>query len=107
RQAGVQLSAGMEALILRAMSKDPALRPQNAAQFREELLSLIEPRPISHPELPRTPTAETVQVPTTRLPTGEHEHQTPVRPRPSSPRRAFWLGALVLAATGALAFFWG
>ena len=31
RQAGVQLSAGMEALILRAMSKDPALRPQNAA----------------------------------------------------------------------------
>ena len=30
-----------------------------------------------------------------------------MRPRPSSPRRAFWLGALVMAATGALAFFWG
>src|SRR5262249_21648817 len=40
RRPGVRLSAGLERLILKALSKDPAARPQTADEFRQELLTL-------------------------------------------------------------------
>jgi len=40
RQPDAPISEAMERLILRALSKDPAKRPQTAEQFREELLAV-------------------------------------------------------------------
>jgi serine/threonine protein kinase len=40
KYAEAPISDGMEALILRAMEKDPALRPPTAEDFRRELLAL-------------------------------------------------------------------
>jgi hypothetical protein len=40
RQPDAPISEAMERLILRALSKDPAMRPQTAEQFREELLAV-------------------------------------------------------------------
>jgi serine/threonine-protein kinase len=40
RRPGVQVSPAMEALILRALAKDPADRPPSAEAFRQELLAL-------------------------------------------------------------------
>jgi serine/threonine protein kinase len=42
KRPGVQLSKGLERIILRALSKDPAARPQTAAEFKAELLALAE-----------------------------------------------------------------
>ncbi|HZH04859.1 MAG TPA: protein kinase, partial [Myxococcaceae bacterium] len=39
RRPGTAISPALERLILRAMSKDPVLRPQTAAEFRSELLA--------------------------------------------------------------------
>ncbi len=43
RRAGVRLSTGLERIILRALSKDPASRPQTADEFKADLLALAEP----------------------------------------------------------------
>ena len=40
RRPEAKISPAMERLILKALSKDPGLRPQNADAFREELLSV-------------------------------------------------------------------
>jgi len=40
KQPNAPISAAMEALILRALSKDPALRPQSAEEFRQFLLAI-------------------------------------------------------------------
>jgi serine/threonine-protein kinase len=40
RQPDAPISEAMEQLILRALEKDPAKRPQNAEQFRDELLEV-------------------------------------------------------------------
>ena len=42
RQPDAPISEAMERLILRALAKDPAHRPQTAEQFREELLAVPE-----------------------------------------------------------------
>jgi serine/threonine-protein kinase len=42
RQPDAPISESMERLILRALAKDPAKRPQTAEQFREELLAVPE-----------------------------------------------------------------
>jgi len=42
RQPDAPISEAMERLILRALEKDPAKRPQTAEQFREELLAVPE-----------------------------------------------------------------
>jgi serine/threonine-protein kinase len=42
RQPDAPISEPMEEMILRALEKDPSLRPQNAEQFREELLAIPE-----------------------------------------------------------------
>jgi serine/threonine-protein kinase len=68
RQPDAPISEAMEQLILRALEKDPAKRPQNAEQFRDELLEVplrararrlaaaeeaaSEPAPSAHPLLP-------------------------------------------------------
>src|SRR6266852_2728992 len=40
RQPDAPISEAMERLILRALAKDPAMRPQTAEQFRDELLAV-------------------------------------------------------------------
>ncbi len=40
RRPGVKLSSDLERLILKALSKDPAARPQTADEFRAELLAI-------------------------------------------------------------------
>jgi serine/threonine-protein kinase len=40
RRPGLTLSAGLERLILKALSKDPAARPQTAEEFRQALLAV-------------------------------------------------------------------
>ena len=45
RQPDAPISEAMEALILRALEKDPALRPQSAAEFRQLLLEVPRHQP--------------------------------------------------------------
>jgi eukaryotic-like serine/threonine-protein kinase len=47
RRPGVRISPGMEQLILRALSKDPAKRPQTADEFKAVLTALVEPAAMS------------------------------------------------------------
>ncbi|HXN40998.1 MAG TPA: serine/threonine-protein kinase, partial [Myxococcaceae bacterium] len=42
RRPGAMISAGMERLILKALSKDPAARPQTAEKFKDELLACTQ-----------------------------------------------------------------
>ena len=44
RQPDAPISEAMEALILRALEKDPALRPQNAEEFRQLILKVPQQR---------------------------------------------------------------
>nr|WP_255449817.1 MULTISPECIES: serine/threonine-protein kinase [Myxococcaceae] len=66
RRPGVRVSTGLEQLILRALAKDPELRPQSAEAFREELRALQQeavgtpaPRPLllTTPAPPTAPQA--------------------------------------------------
>jgi tRNA A-37 threonylcarbamoyl transferase component Bud32 len=43
RQPGAPISEAMERMILNALEKDPARRPQTAEQFRRELLAVVLP----------------------------------------------------------------
>jgi serine/threonine protein kinase len=45
RQPDAPISEAMESVILRALEKDPVLRPQTAAEFRELILSVPKRRP--------------------------------------------------------------
>jgi serine/threonine protein kinase len=45
RQPDAPISEAMESLILRALEKDPVLRPQTAGEFRELILSVPKHRP--------------------------------------------------------------
>ncbi|OLD06532.1 MAG: hypothetical protein AUI48_10845 [Chloroflexi bacterium 13_1_40CM_2_68_14] len=45
KQPNAPISAAMEALILRVLSKDPALRPQSAEEFRQLLLAIPRRNP--------------------------------------------------------------
>jgi serine/threonine-protein kinase len=48
RRPGIQISARMERLVLKALSKDPAARPQTAEAFKAELLACTQaPAPLS------------------------------------------------------------
>ena len=50
RQRGAPISEAMERMILRALEKDPARRPQTAQQFRRELLAVARPAAAASPE---------------------------------------------------------
>jgi len=60
KRPGLTLSVGMERLILKALSKDPAARPQTAEEFRQELLAVYGGCGSSEAsaEQARSPTAE-------------------------------------------------
>jgi tRNA A-37 threonylcarbamoyl transferase component Bud32 len=45
RQPDAPISEAMESLILRALEKDPALRPQNAEEFRQLILKVPQHKP--------------------------------------------------------------
>ena len=45
RQPDAPISEAMESLILRALEKDPALRPQSAEQFRQLILAVAQHKP--------------------------------------------------------------
>jgi serine/threonine-protein kinase len=49
RQPGAPISEAMERMILRALEKDPARRPQTAEQFRRELLAVAQPEAAAPP----------------------------------------------------------
>ncbi len=57
RRPDARISAGMERLILRALSKNPADRPQNADAFKAELNSLDKARPAPAGRRAATPQA--------------------------------------------------
>ena len=52
RQPDAPISEAMESLILRALEKDPALRPQTAEEFRQLILKVPKQKPVEKP-LPR------------------------------------------------------
>ena len=96
RQPGLIVSPGMEALILRAMAKDPGQRPQSAAQFRDELLDLVQPRLVSLPQITPAP-LQAAGASSRSIPSGERH--TPVSVKKPRPQHwAFWLASGLVAA---------
>jgi serine/threonine protein kinase len=85
RQPDAPISEAMERLILRALAKDPANRPQTAEQFREELLAV--------PEQARA-AARAATPPRSHTPVS-----APAAPPSRRSRRTIWI---VAAATAAL-----
>jgi eukaryotic-like serine/threonine-protein kinase len=88
RQPDAPISEAMERLILRALEKDPAKRPQTAEQFREELLAV--------PEQART-AARAATPPRSTTPVAVAS--------PAAPRRRktlLWVAAAATAGLGAL-----
>src|SRR5205823_10212798 len=72
RQPDAPISAAMESLILRALEKDPARRPQNAEEFRQLILD-IPRRKSGVPAMlrdPLTTPSEGVTVPSQSPPGG-------------------------------------
>jgi tRNA A-37 threonylcarbamoyl transferase component Bud32 len=68
RQPDAPISEAMERLILRALEKDPAMRPQTAEQFRDELLAV--PEQARSAARATTPTRSSTPVPQAAVPSG-------------------------------------
>ena len=108
RQPGTPISEAMEALILRALEKDPLLRPQTAEEFRQLLLAV--PRAGAAALLAaRSPTPPHVTLPTLP-PASSVPLEPPAEARAASPggRRKLALaagGAAVLVLVAAAALF--
>ncbi len=84
-----QVSAAFEDLVARALSKDPAKRPQNADEFRRELLA-ITAEPATEPEVAR------VAPKVTKKPVIEDDFDAEAAlPKSNAP---MWIGILALAA---------
>jgi serine/threonine-protein kinase len=83
RSPHVSISEPMERLILRALEKDPARRPQSAEAFRELLLAVKSPAAV--PAASSRP-AESPSTPFASLPTSDSSSPSAARPAPSSPR---------------------
>jgi eukaryotic-like serine/threonine-protein kinase len=83
RQSDAPISEPMERLILRALEKDPAKRPQTAEQFREELLA-VPPQALAVARA-ATPSRSSPAVPAAKAP-------------PRRPHRLLWLSAAATAA---------
>jgi serine/threonine protein kinase len=104
RQPDAPISEAMEGLILRALEKDPAMRPQNAEEFRQLILGVGQHRPsaqLLEPRLADLTPSEGLTLPSTS-PSGTGQPSTPPTPAPS--RRNLYLagGAVAVAAAGAL-----
>jgi tRNA A-37 threonylcarbamoyl transferase component Bud32 len=93
RAPSAPISAAMEALILRALEKEPTARPQTAEEFRQLLLAV--PRQKAIPSL-RTPLPDAVP----RALTPPLPYPTPAVPVARKPLRSF----RTLLAAGTLAF---
>jgi tRNA A-37 threonylcarbamoyl transferase component Bud32 len=91
RAPSAPISPAMEALILRALEKDPAARPQTAEQFRQLLLAVPLQTPAA---LQRAPSSSTV----TPAAIAPLPHPTPTIEVPRKSRRA----AVTLLAMGLL-----
>ena len=106
RQPDAPISQAMEALILRALEKDPALRPQTAAAFRQLLLEVPKHQPAFELSSPRDTRSTPSQG--TTLPSASAPSATPAAapPRPARPRRMLALaaGAALVLLLGAGAF---
>ena len=94
RQPDAAISEAMESLILRALEKDPALRPQSAEEFRQLIL-----------EVPKHRSVEVLQ-PRDALATPSHGTTLPSAAPPSATRAAApdggaWPRRKLLAAVGA------
>src|SRR5438046_3771045 len=105
RQPDAPISEAMESLILRALEKDPALRPQNAEEFRNLILDIPRRKagvPASFRDPLITP-SEGVTIPS-QSPSGAtaaapDKSKPPAAPTPaSSARRNIALGAAGAAA---------
>ena len=107
RQPDAPISAAMESLILRALEKDPAMRPQTAEEFRQLILAVPKHRP------PLEITADPLITPSHgTIPSGlktapsavpPSSEKTPVLPRPEEPRPQKRTGLVVGAAGTAIA----
>jgi len=90
RQPDAPISEAMERLILRALAKDPAMRPQTAEQFRDELLAV--PGQARTAARATTPSRSSTPVPQTAAPSEP----------PRRGERVLWVAA---AATAVLLVF--
>ena len=84
RQPDAPISEAMERLILRALQKDPAKRPQTAEQFRDELLAV--PEQARAASRASTPTRSSTPVPAS----------APAQPPRTN--RVLWIAAAATAA---------
>ena len=102
RQPDAPISEAMEAVILRAMEKEPARRPQSAKEFRELLLDVVRRRPARNRPAPQSSLENEGLAP------GESDSEadeTPAPPRRKWLRPALLSGAAVsVAAVAAVAF---
>ena len=93
KQPNAPISAAMEALILRVLSKDPALRPQTAEEFRQLLLAI----PARH-DAARRHGSSTATPARGTLPRAAPEALAPRRPAASGPGWLWWSIAGAAAA---------
>ncbi len=91
RQPDAPISEAMERLILRALAKDPAMRPQTAEQFRDELLAV--PGQARSAARATTPSRSSTPIPQTATPSG------PLR----RGERVLWIAAAATAVLLVLA----
>src|SRR6266478_9826701 len=91
RQPDAPISEAMERLILRALAKDPAMRPQTAEQFRDELLAV--PGQARSAARATTPSRSNTPIPQTAAPSG------PLR----RGERVLWIAAAATAVLLVLA----
>src|SRR6266849_105246 len=91
RQPDAPISEAMERLILRALAKDPAMRPQTAEQFRDELLAV--PGQARSTARATTPSRSSTPVPQTAARSG------PLR----RSERVLWIAAAATAVLLVLA----
>ena len=94
KQPNAPISAAMEALILRVLSRDPALRPQTAEEFRQLLLAIP-----ARNEAARHPGGHAATPARGTLPQAAAE---PLAPKPA-PRWLWWsIAGAAAAATAAV-----
>src|SRR4051812_9134027 len=107
RQPDAPISEAMESLILRALEKDPALRPQTAEEFRQLIFEVPKhkgplPAPLRDPLI--TP-SEGVTVPSqSPTPPAQNASKPPVAQPQATPRNLVIGVALVAALIAASAF---
>ena len=70
KEAGVNVPAELEQLVMHALAKDPQRRPRDANEFRRELHDVAESLGFEHAESLRAPTLEALRTAGTESPSG-------------------------------------